>query len=183
MADTCWPWARGRAASSSRNPTPILDCPGLLSPAGPALAERLVEHLAGSGGAVHTGHRIDRVDAAEGLVTAGSERFHATFLLLATGARRRTLGVPGEGTDLGRGPSPAARRHGHLYRDRCELVRGQVELDAQGFIVTCVQQRTSAPRLYAAGDVCARSAWSVAAALGQAAIAVKDIERRLHLGD
>ena len=56
-------------------------------------------------------------------------------------------------------------------------------MDAQGFAVTDVRQRTSAPRLYAAGDVCARSAWTVAAAIGQAAIAVKDIERRICAGD
>jgi thioredoxin reductase (NADPH) len=259
-------------------PTPIPDCPGLPASTGPALAEQLAAHLAQGGGAVRTGHHVERVDVREGVVTAGGEHHRARFLLLATGARPRRLGVPGERAELGRGPSPAARRYGDRYRDRAvlivgggdvaleeavlfaragarvilahrgdgfrarrdfrsaleaeprvdvrlrtklcaiegepevtrallvgpegpfhaevgavfvcaglapnsELVAGQVETDAQGFVVTGVAQRTSAGRLYAAGDVCSGSTWMAAAAIGQAATAVKEVERRIHLGD
>ncbi|MDI1451925.1 FAD-dependent oxidoreductase [Polyangium sp. 6x1] len=257
-----------------RNPTPILDAPGLDVPTGMAMADRLMDHLTRLGGQVRTGGSAARVHAASGEVEVSGELLRAKFLLLATGARPRTLGIPGESGALGRGPSPAARRFGDLYRGRTvlvvgggdvaleeaalfaricervflvhrgselrgcadfraavaaeprievllettllsiegeaevrgarlrgpegafdvkvdgvficaglapnsELIRGQAELDAQGFVHTDIRQRTSAPRLYAAGDVCAGSAWSVAAALGQAAIAVKDMERRL----
>jgi thioredoxin reductase (NADPH) len=201
--------------------------------------------------------------------------FRARFVLLATGARRRTLGVPGERDELGRGLSPAARRYGDQFAGRTvlvvggsdvaleeaalfsrvcdrvilahrgtafrgradfradveredridvrfgttllgiegepsveaallrgpsgpyreevaavvvcaglapnsELVASEVRTDPQGYVITDVQQRSSEARLYAAGDVCAGSAWSVAAAIGQAAIAVKDMERRLN---
>lgn len=257
-----------------RNPTPILDCPGLEAPTGMVLADELMAHLARLGGQVRTGGRATRVNAASGEVEAAGELLRARFLLLATGARPRTLGVPGESGALGRGPWPAARRYGHLYRGRTalvvgggdvaleeaalfaqvcervilvhrreqlggrpdfraavaaqptieimtettllaiegdpevegarlkgpegvvrveadgvficaglapngELVEGQADTDAQGFLITDGNQRTSAPRLYAAGDVCSGSAWSVAAAIGQAAIAVKDMERRI----
>jgi thioredoxin reductase (NADPH) len=66
---------------------------------------------------------------------------------------------------------------------RSELVSGQVELDEAGFVRVDLRQRTSAARLYAAGDVCAGSSWTVVSAMGQAAAAVKDIERRLASGE
>jgi thioredoxin reductase (NADPH) len=261
-----------------RNPTRIVDYPGLDAPTGMAMAEGLLAHLTRMGGQVRTGGSAARVDAASGEVEVSGEVLRARFLLLATGARPRTLGVPGESGAIGRGPSPAARRFGDLYRGRTvivvgggdvaleeaalfaqvcervflvhrgsqlrgrpdframvaadprikvimettlvsiegdpevqgarlrgpegifdveadgvvicaglapssELIRGQADLDAQGFVLTDIHQRTSAPRLYAAGDVCAGSAWSVAAAIGQAAIAVKDMERRLCLDE
>lgn len=257
-----------------QNPAPIRDCAGLDSPSGMALASKLHEHLTRLGGEVKTGRRIPRVDAARGEVVASGEILRARFLLLATGARPRTLKIPGERDEPGRGPSPAARSHGHRYKgktvlvvgggdlaleeallfaDICErvilihrgsrfrarpdfralveasprievrmntalkvilgenevkgahlegpdgaidveiagaficagiaphseLLQGQIDMDPQGYVITDVRQRTSAPRLYAAGDVCARSAWSVAAAIGQGAAAVKDMERRL----
>jgi thioredoxin reductase (NADPH) len=64
-----------------------------------------------------------------------------------------------------------------------ELVRGQVDLDAAGFVRTGPMQRTSADRVYAVGDVCSGAALSIAAAVGQGATAVKDIQRRLASAD
>jgi thioredoxin reductase (NADPH) len=261
-----------------RNPTPLLDCPGFELPTGETLARALTGHLTRLGGEVRTGLRALALDAARGEVTVPGATLRASFLLLATGGRRRTLGVPGEAPTLGRGIWPAARRHGEEFRGRpvlvvgggdvaleeaallapitgrvilahrgaefrgrpdfqaavradprieillgtqllsidgypavagarlsgpggerrvavagvliCagnapndELVRGQAEADEQGFLRTDVRQRTSAPRLYAAGDLCSLSAWSAAAAIGQGAIAIKDIERRLSTGE
>ncbi|WP_434426076.1 FAD-dependent oxidoreductase [Nannocystis pusilla] len=62
---------------------------------------------------------------------------------------------------------------------RSELVLGQVDVDDAGFVRVDARQRTSSPRLYAVGDVCAGAWWTVSAAIGQAGIAVKDFERRL----
>ncbi|MFY0533499.1 FAD-dependent oxidoreductase [Nannocystis pusilla] len=62
---------------------------------------------------------------------------------------------------------------------RSELVLGQVDVDGAGFVRVDARQRTSSPRLYAIGDVCAGAWWTVGAAIGQASIAVKDFERRL----
>ena len=257
-----------------RNPTPIRDCPGIEAPSGPLLAQRLRDHLAREGGVVESGQLVERLDGERGEVVVAGQTRRARFLLLATGARPRRLGIPGEAEAIGRGRSPVAREHGERYRgrtvlvvgggdvaleeallfaERCErvllahrgdrfrarhdfvaaaaanrrieirfattlqaieghpdvewarirgpagderlavagvvicaglapaseLVIGQVALDPQDFVITDVRQRTSLPRLYAAGDLCAASPWTVAAALGQGATAVKDIERRL----
>jgi thioredoxin reductase (NADPH) len=56
-----------------------------------------------------------------------------------------------------------------------EMFRGQIELDEAGFIRADRRQRTSAEMVYAAGDVCRPVCLSVATAVGQGAIAAKDI--------
>lgn len=260
------------------NPTPIVDCPGLRCDSGPALADRLTAHLQALGGAVRCAAEVTRVDAATGAVEAAGEALTATALLLATGATRRRLGVPGEADTPGRGLSPVARRFGAqlagrtvvvvgggdvaleeaallarlcprvvlVHRGerlggrpdfrraversprielrlatrlvaiegapevsgvrlagpdgertvaaggvvicaglapRSGLVAGQCALDDRGFVRVDTCQRTSAPRLYAAGDVCAGSTWTVAAAIGQGTIIVKDLERRIGAGE
>jgi thioredoxin reductase (NADPH) len=60
-----------------------------------------------------------------------------------------------------------------------ELVAGQLDLDERGYVVVDSRQRTSADRVYAAGDVCAGSSLTIAAAVGQGAAAVKDVQRRI----
>lgn len=256
------------------NPTPIPDCPGVEAPTGPALAAGLRAHVDRAGAVIDTGVAVHAVDLETGRITTNRGAVDARFVILATGVRPRTLGVPGERAEHGRGPWPAARAQGERYRGlpvvvigggdvaleeaaifaqrgarvtlvhrgthlagradfraavvenpaitvltgtslvgiegeaavtgarvvraeetwvipaagvficagsapNSELFAAQVETDPYGFVVTDVRQRTSATRGYAAGDVCAMSAWSVAAALGQAAAAVKDIERRV----
>jgi thioredoxin reductase (NADPH) len=56
-----------------------------------------------------------------------------------------------------------------------EPFRGQIELDKDGYIKTDRRQRTSLKMVYAAGDVCRPACLSVATAVGQGAIAAKDI--------
>jgi thioredoxin reductase (NADPH) len=56
-----------------------------------------------------------------------------------------------------------------------ELFRGQIELDESGYIRVDQRQRTSQKMIYAAGDVCRPVCLSVATAVGQGAIAAKDI--------
>ncbi|MDC0668426.1 NAD(P)/FAD-dependent oxidoreductase [Nannocystis radixulma] len=256
------------------NDTPILDCPGLDVATGSELAVRLQEHLERLGGEVRVDARVERIDVDAGVVELAGERLTGTAVLLATGASRRRLGVPGEADLPGRGLSPAARRFGPAFAGRpvvvvgggdvaleeaallarlcprvtlvhrgsklrarpdfraavaaepridllletqlvairggaevegvvlagpagehrveaaavvvcagmapCSgLVLGQVATDEAGFVRVDARQRTSAPRLYAVGDVCAGAWWTVSAAIGQAGIAVKDFERRL----
>lgn len=260
------------------NPTPIVDCPGLQAESGPVLADRLLAHLRALGGEVRGGAKVTRVDAAAGTVLVAGETLTAAALLLATGATRRRLGVPGEADTPGRGLSPVARRYGKRFAGRpvvvvgggdvaieeaallarlcprvvlvhrgerlggrpdfraaalrsrniepllstrlvaiegepevegvrlagpdgertieaaavvicaglaprTELVAGKCAFDERGFVCVDTQQRTSAARLYAAGDVCAGSTWTVAAAIGQAATAIKDLERRIGAGE
>ncbi|HEY8459599.1 MAG TPA: FAD-dependent oxidoreductase [Blastocatellia bacterium] len=56
-----------------------------------------------------------------------------------------------------------------------EMFRGQIELDEAGYIRTDQRQRTSVEMVYAAGDACRPVNFSVASAVGQGAIAAKDI--------
>lgn len=256
------------------NDTPILDCPGIDVATGSELAVRLQRHLERLGGDVRVDARVERIDVDAGVVELAGERLLGTAVLLATGATRRRLGVPGEADVPGRGLSPAARRFGPAFAGRpvvvvgggdvaleeaallsrlcprvtlvhrgrklrarpdfraaiggepridlhletrlmailgdpevegvvlagpdgerrieaaavvvcagmapCSgLVLGQVDADDAGFVRVDARQRTSAPRLYAVGDVCAGAWWTVSAAIGQAGVAVKDFERRL----
>lgn len=63
------------------------------------------------------------------------------------------------------------------YEPATELVRGVVELDEQGYVVTDRQQRTSAEGIYAAGDVCVKNLRQVVTAVGDGALAATELER------
>ncbi len=60
-----------------------------------------------------------------------------------------------------------------------EELRNQVELDDEGYLVVDASQRTSLEMVYAAGDVCRPVCFSVATAVGHAAVAAKDISEKL----
>ena len=55
-----------------------------------------------------------------------------------------------------------------------EFLQGQVALDEAGYIKIDARQRTSLALVYAVGDVCRPMCLSVATAVGQAALALKD---------
>ncbi|MFN7928409.1 MAG: NAD(P)/FAD-dependent oxidoreductase, partial [Blastocatellia bacterium] len=59
----------------------------------------------------------------------------------------------------------------------------QIATDENGYLLVNGAQRTSLPHVYAIGDVCRPVCFSVATAIGQGAIAVKDIARRLQRGE
>lgn len=61
-----------------------------------------------------------------------------------------------------------------------EFVRGLVELDKWGFVVTDDQFRTSAPGVYAAGDVRAGSTKQLASAVGEGVAALHMIRQNLQ---
>lgn len=61
-----------------------------------------------------------------------------------------------------------------------EAFRGQIELDEAGYIKANQQQQTSTEWIYAAGDVCRPVCLSVATAVGQGAIAAKDIAEKFR---
>lgn len=66
------------------------------------------------------------------------------------------------------------------YEPNSELVKGQVETDKAGFIQTDRDGRTSAPRIFAAGDVANPVSPTIATAVGSAATAVKSINCLLN---
>ena len=63
------------------------------------------------------------------------------------------------------------------YAPATEALRGVVELDAQGYIVTDSAQKTSAEGIYAAGDVCVKPLRQVVTATGEGALAATELEK------
>lgn len=64
-----------------------------------------------------------------------------------------------------------------------QFLKGILPLNPQGYALVDSRQRTSLDRVYAIGDVTSPVCLSVATAVGQGAIAVKDIKLRLETGD
>lgn len=63
------------------------------------------------------------------------------------------------------------------YAPATELVKGTVELDQGGYIVTDRMQKTSVDGVYAAGDVCIKPLRQVVTAVGDGAIAATELEK------
>ena len=63
------------------------------------------------------------------------------------------------------------------YAPATEAVRGVVELNEQGYIVTDATQKTSAEGVYAAGDVCIKPLRQVVTATGDGALAATELEK------
>lgn len=102
----------------------IADYPGVPSENGASLAATLGAHAADVGVSIRTGTVIQSVDVETGTVDLGGESVTAGFLVLATGVRPRTLGIPGEAEFAGRGVSPSATRDAASFRGRRVVVVG-----------------------------------------------------------
>ena len=63
------------------------------------------------------------------------------------------------------------------YAPATESVRGIVELNEQGYIITDASQKTSAEGVYAAGDVCIKPLRQVVTATGDGALAATELEK------
>ena len=63
------------------------------------------------------------------------------------------------------------------YAPATEAVKGMVELNAQGYIVTDASLKTSVEGVYAAGDVCIKPLRQVVTATGDGALAATELEK------
>ena len=63
------------------------------------------------------------------------------------------------------------------YAPATEAVKGMVELDTQGYIVTDASLKTSVEGVYAAGDVCIKPLRQVVTATGDSALAATELEK------
>ena len=63
------------------------------------------------------------------------------------------------------------------YAPATEAIKGIVELNEQGYIVTDASQKTSAEGVYAAGDVCIKPLRQVVTATGDGALAATELEK------
>ncbi|HEV8128873.1 MAG TPA: FAD-dependent oxidoreductase [Candidatus Eisenbacteria bacterium] len=87
--------------------------------AGVALADARTAELN-----ILVGEPVKRISARELRVDRGRERYRARAIVLATGLRRRALGVRGEAELLGRGVSHSANRDRQRFADRPVAVVG-----------------------------------------------------------
>ena len=63
------------------------------------------------------------------------------------------------------------------YAPATDAVKGVVELNEQGYIITDASQKTSADGVYAAGDVCIKPLRQVVTATGDGALAATELEK------
>jgi thioredoxin reductase (NADPH) len=244
---------------------PVLDYPGLLPADGRALRDAFQQHVNTLQLSYRTGCQIESVNLAAKRILCDGTWLTARAIILATGARQRRLGIPGEERAhhidpnsertydnqpvcvIGGGDSAVenanmlARTAAHVtlihrserFRARAawlaaaqatanltiltntvplaihadnievqsgnarqtlpaagvfiragiapntELFTGQIELDEAGYVRVNQQQQTVLPSVYALGDVCRPACFSVATAVGQAAVAIKDAQLTL----
>lgn len=106
--------------------TPVVEnYPGIPEISGPAFSMRLLEQAERLGAEMRY-ERVERVVLEGGVKAAvtSSGRTEGRALILANGARRRKLGVPGEERLIGRGVSYCATCDGALYRGKRTAVVG-----------------------------------------------------------
>ena len=63
------------------------------------------------------------------------------------------------------------------YEPATALVKGLVELNEQGYVITDRNQKTNVEGLYAAGDLCVKSLRQVVTAVGDGALAATELEK------
>ena len=91
---------------------------------GDRLAAGVLNDARAAGIKILVGAAVSRVATRARAVERGGERFKARALLIATGLRRRALGVPGEIELSGRGVSHSANRDRTVYAGRPVVVVG-----------------------------------------------------------
>ena len=89
---------------------PITDYPLSLGRDGSRFASLVLEEARRAELSILVGEPVTKVNARARSAGRGKERFRARTLLIATGLRRRTLGIPGERELLGHGVSVSANR-------------------------------------------------------------------------
>lgn len=106
---------------------PIENYPGLRARDGTELLERFVDHIEGAGFDQWTNVEIERVDlTAKRIFLRSGEQLQSISLIIATGVRRRRLGIPGEKEFEGRGIIESGTRDRHLFaaKDVCVVGGG-----------------------------------------------------------
>jgi len=118
--------ARGRAGGQLNELNGIvIDYPGFTVQRGYELAPSFIQHLETLGIPVRYNARAEAIDAAaRRVVLEGGEILEGHTLILATGAYRRRLNVPGEQMLWGRGVSDSPTRDRELALERRVVVVG-----------------------------------------------------------
>ena len=102
----------------------ITDHPFAYGSDGPRYASVVLESARRAELSILVGAPVTRVSARTHSLARGRERFHARTLLIASGLKRRWLGIPGERELLGRGVSLSANRDRTVYAGKPVVVIG-----------------------------------------------------------
>ena len=102
----------------------ILDYPLAYGCDGARFAARVLDDARKAGLSILVGSPISAFSARGRWVTRDGERYPARAILIATGLRRHSLGVPGERELLGRGVSNSANRDRTIHAGRPVVVVG-----------------------------------------------------------
>src|SRR5207253_989246 len=104
-------------------------------------------------------------------IVAGGKSYEGKSVIIATGANAKWLGLPSETKFRGKGVSSCATCDGFFfsgkdshvnaegvfvaigYEPNTEFLKGKVDLDSQGYVVTRKDTETNVPGVFAAGDV------------------------------
>ena len=104
---------------------PIGNYLGLFEPNGRELMKHFAQNVARSGFRYFTGCEVTAIDAeARRLTFADGREIAWRALIIATGVRRRRLGIPGEAEFLGKGVLGSGVRDGALVRGKRVMIVG-----------------------------------------------------------
>lgn len=102
----------------------VENIPGFLELSGNEFAEKLVEQVISQGADFESCEVLEIKDGDTKTVVTDSGEFEAKAVIIATGAKHRTLGLPGEEELIGEGISFCAVCDGAFYRNKTVAVVG-----------------------------------------------------------
>ncbi len=111
---------------------PILNYPGVQAADGREFLEKFSERVHNADFDVWTGVDVEKVDVkSKHIFLRSGETLQTIFLIIATGVRRRSLGVPGEDEFTGRGiiESPTRDRQLFTGKDVCIVGGGDAAVE------------------------------------------------------
>jgi thioredoxin reductase (NADPH) len=114
---------------------PVLDYPGLTAENGRALRDHFSAHLDELRLEYRLGSAIDEVNLRDRRVFCGGQWIQGRAVILATGARKRRLGIPGEDEFEIRGVSFSATRDHSLYAGKKVCVIGGGDSAVQNSLI------------------------------------------------
>ena len=136
----------------------IPDYPGLPGLTGREMRDRFVDHLQDQGLDWRTGCRVESIDPLTRTVSSAGDEWRGKGLVNATGARKRTLEVPGADRFIHRGVSFSGTRDHSLYAGRKVCVIG----GGDSAIENCLILSRVCPEvtlIHRSGRFRARQAW------------------------
>ena len=136
----------------------ILDYPGLMTENGREMRDHFLAHLNELQLSWKTGCVINQLDLSEKTLTCDGERLRARAMIIATGAGKRRLGIPGESKFETSGVSfSATRDHSHYAGRNVVVIGGGDSAVENSLILARVCPRVTL--IHRSGNFRARDEW------------------------